>query len=55
MGLPYVKKFDKQGNITNPITKENPYLFEAKKINLGQRFWRIVRNRYFAGKSIISF
>lgn len=24
--VPYVKKFDSNGNIENPITKDNPYL-----------------------------
>ena len=28
--VPYVKQFDKEGLITNPITKHTPYLHEYK-------------------------
>ena len=26
---PYVKKFDEKGTLTNPISKQNPYLHHA--------------------------
>lgn len=28
----YVKKFDAQGNLTNPITKENPFVNKDVKV-----------------------
>lgn len=49
---PYVKKY-KNGILVNPITKENPYLFGKEKINLGQRFWSTVRNKFFTGMTVI--
>lgn len=49
---PYVKIY-KDGILTNPITKENPYLFGKGNINIGHRFWSTVRNRFFKGNTII--
>lgn len=49
---PYVKKYE-NGILTNPITKESPYLFGKENIKLGQRFWSIVTNRFFKGNTII--
>lgn len=51
---PYVKKYE-NGILTNPITKDNPYLFgkESLKGNLGMRFWSVVRNGFFKGNTII--
>jgi hypothetical protein len=51
---PYVKKYE-NGVLTNPITKENPYLFgkESLKGSLGMRFWSVVRNQFFKGLTIV--
>jgi len=51
---PYVKKYDSNGIVTNPITKENPYLFGKPRIIVGQRFWSTVRNRFFKGLTAIN-
>lgn len=51
---PYVKKYE-NGILTNPITKDTPYLFGKKDLtgNLGRRFWSTVRNKFFKGNTII--
>jgi len=49
---PYVKKYE-NGILTNPITKENPYLFGKENIKLGYKLWSTVTNKFFKGKTII--
>lgn len=50
---PYVKIYQ-DGILQNPITKENPYLFgKQKSIRPRFRVWSIIRNNFFAGKTII--
>ena len=52
---PYVKKYDQFGVLTNPITKENPYLFAPVRDRIGKpfRLWQTVRNAFFTGKTIV--
>lgn len=52
---PYVKKYE-NGILVNPITKEQPYLHSINIAlsKLGQRknrYWAIVRNRFFTGRT----
>lgn len=58
---PYVKKFE-NGILTNPITKENPYLFAPsvafrkmfeRAIGSKNRIWETSYNRFFKGKSVV--
>lgn len=52
---PYVKKYDENGIVTNPITKESPYLFpESLRMSKGNfRVWQKARNRFFTGSEIV--
>lgn len=43
---PYVKQFDAEGNITNPITKEKPYLTSTSSRG-GKKFRRTNNSRGF--------
>ena len=51
---PYVKKYE-NGVLTNPITKDNPYLFAPvrKRIARMHRFWHIVQNKFFTGRTVV--
>jgi hypothetical protein len=49
---PY-KKEVVNGIVTNPITKENPYLFSPNYFPKN-RVWQTVRNKYFTGQTIIN-
>lgn len=57
---PYVKEYDSNGILLNPITKENPYLFRphvgfekmrAMAVGSKQRVWEPIWNKFFKGMS----
>lgn len=59
---PYKKEYDQAGNLLNPITKENPYLFSPigiidKRTGLPRvmryKMWQIIRNKFFTGKTVV--
>jgi hypothetical protein len=55
---PYVKMYDENGILINPITKSNPYLFSPhvgflkmfnRALDSRSRVWEPVRSRFFKG------
>lgn len=56
---PYVKQYE-NGILTNPITKENPYLHapSLKHYKGGAsrcRYWQIVQNKFFTGRTAVRY
>lgn len=57
---PYVKTYNKEtGLVSNPITKENPFLHAPnvnilKMFNRGFRSWEIIRNSFFKGRTVVN-
>jgi len=52
----YKKQYDKFGVLTNPITKENPYLHNRIGYYRGNGLypkWETLINKYFKGKQIV--
>lgn len=45
MNKPYVKQFNSEGILTNPITKENPYLNYYRSNRGNNRKNRVINNR----------
>lgn len=59
---PYVKMYDQNGVLINPITKKNPYLFNPhvgfqkmfnRSIGSKNRIWESIWSNFFKGKSIV--
>jgi hypothetical protein len=59
---PYVKVYDENGVLTNPITANAPYLFAPhvgflKMYNRAsgskRKVWEIVRNKFFKGMTAV--
>lgn len=56
---PYVKKYDENGVLTNPITKQDPFLFAPdpflnKLKQRSRRHWQLIRNKFFTGKTAVN-
>lgn len=50
---PYVKRYDSNGTLLNPITKENPYLHKsASQASVKQQFKYIVVRNQISGEFI---
>ncbi len=51
--VPYRKELV-NGIVTNPITKENPYIHNRVRVVEFYRMWHTVRNKFFTGRTIIN-